>query len=69
MLLSCGVNMLINGTVSLGTPHLLECFSEYLAQILHAAFSVIFIRALSGLRPVHLAGPRQHFHPDAHTQA
>lgn len=37
MLFSPGVNMLINGTVSLSTPHLLECFTWCLAQILQAA--------------------------------
>lgn len=38
-----GVNILINGTVSLGTPHLLEYFSRFLAQVLHAAPAIIFI--------------------------
>lgn len=37
MLFSPSVNMLINGTVSLSTPHLLKCFTWCLAQVLHAA--------------------------------
>lgn len=52
---SLGVNILINGTVSLGTPHLLEYFSGFLAQVLHAALPIIFIWALSGVGPIHLA--------------
>lgn len=55
---SHGVNILINGTVSLGTPHLLKHFSGFLARLLHAALSIILIWALSGLRPVHLAAPQ-----------
>lgn len=66
VLQSLGVNILINGTVSLGTPHLLEYFSGYLAHILQTALSIILIWALSGLRTVHLAQPRQQSHPNTH---
>lgn len=42
VLLSAGVDMLINGSVSVGKPHLLECCSGYLATIFYAALAIIF---------------------------
>lgn len=41
---SLGVNILINGSLSLGTPHLLEYFSWYLAQVLNSFFLFIYRR-------------------------
>lgn len=58
--------MLINGKVGVGGPHLLECVSWYLAQILLAALPIIFKWTLSGPHAVHSAGPRQQSHSDTY---
>lgn len=53
---SLGVNILINGTVSLGTPHLLECITGYLALVLHAALSYHFHMILKWPSPSPFSG-------------
>lgn len=40
--LTLAVNILMNDAVSSGTPHLLECFSGYLALVLHVALCYYF---------------------------